>query len=59
MRNLDHHISFEKWRELTARDIFVNEEEKPKTLAKLYEMFGDDYEEEEAPSLKSRITHRG
>ncbi len=49
IREQENHISFEKWSELMARDIYFYEDEKPKSLSKLYEMFGDEFDEE-APS---------
>lgn len=51
-REQENHISYEKWSELMARDIYFYEDEKPKSLGKLYEMFGDEFDEEEPSSLK-------
>jgi len=51
MTNQENQISYEKWTELTAREIFY-EDEKPKSLSKLYDMFGDDFETEESPGSK-------
>ncbi|MCX8116502.1 MAG: hypothetical protein N3G78_01055 [Desulfobacterota bacterium] len=48
MKDFDNHISFERWSEMMARDIYVYEEDKPRSLAKLFEMFGDDFEEDES-----------
>jgi hypothetical protein len=53
-RNQENQISYEKWAELTARDIFLYEDEKPKSLSKLYDMFGDDFENEELSGSKSK-----
>ena len=50
----ENHISFEKWAELTAKDIFFYEDEKPKSLTKLYDMYGDEFDEEEFPRPKSK-----
>ncbi len=42
-----NHITYEEWKELTAKDIFFFEaDDKPKSLSKLYDLFGDDFEEE-------------
>lgn len=49
--NQENQISYEKWAELTAREIFY-EDEKPKSLSKLYDMFGEDFETEESPGYK-------
>jgi len=52
IRDQENHISYEKWAELTAKDIFICEDEKPKSLARLYDMFGGEYDEEELSSSK-------
>jgi len=48
-------ISYEQWRELTAKDIFFYyEEDKPKDFSKLYDLFGDEFEEDEHPRSESQ-----
>jgi len=54
IRDQENHISFEKWAELTTKDIFVYEDEKPKSLNKLYDMYGDEFDEEELFHSKSK-----
>ncbi len=54
IREQENHISFEKWSELMARDIYFYEDEKPKSLSKLYEMFGDEFDEETPSSSRSK-----
>jgi hypothetical protein len=54
IRDQENHINFEKWAELTAKDIFIYEDEKPKSLSKLYDMFGDEFDEEESTRSKSK-----
>ncbi len=50
----ENHISYEKWSELTSKDIFLYEEEKPKSHRRLYDMYGDDFEDEELSDSKSK-----
>jgi hypothetical protein len=40
-------ITFEKWKEDMSREIFLLDEERPNILSKLYDIFGDDFEDEE------------
>ncbi len=54
IKDQENHIDYEKWGELMSKDIFLYEEEKPKSLSKLYDMFGDDYEDEELSGSKSK-----
>lgn len=54
MRNQENQISYEKWTELTARDIFIYEDETPKSLSRLYDMFGDDSEMDESSGPKTK-----
>lgn len=54
IRDQENHISYEKWSELTAKEIFNYEDEKPKSLSRLYDMFGDEFDEEESPRSKSK-----
>jgi hypothetical protein len=58
IRDQENHISYEKWAELTTKDIFIYEDEKPKSLSKLYYMYGDDFDGEEPPPSKSKIERR-
>lgn len=54
-RDQANHISFEQWKELTAKDIFFfYEDDKPKSLSKLYDLFGDEFDEEEHPHPKPK-----
>lgn len=39
-------LTLEKWKELVSRDMFLFEEEKPKSVSRLYEMYGEDLDEE-------------
>jgi len=50
----ENHITFEKWTELTTKAIFFYEEEKPKSHNKLYDMYGDESDEEESSHSKSK-----
>lgn len=52
LREQENHISYEKWSESMSRDIFFADNEKPKTLSKLYDMYGEDFDEEESPSSR-------
>lgn len=54
IRDLENHISYEKWSELTAKEIFSYEEEKPKSHDKLYYMYGDDFDDEEWSDSKAK-----
>ncbi|MBS3917506.1 MAG: hypothetical protein KG012_01330 [Deltaproteobacteria bacterium] len=54
IRDQENHISYEKWSELTGKEIFSYEEEKPKSLDKLYYMYGDDIEDEELSGSQSK-----
>jgi len=54
IREQENHITFEKWAELTTKDIFFYEEEKPKSYNKLYDMYGDEFDEEEFSLSKSK-----
>jgi len=54
IREQENHISYEKWSESMSRDIFFADDEKPKTLSKLYDMYGEDFYEEESPSSRSK-----
>ncbi len=46
------YISFEKWNEMMSKNTFIFEEEKPKLFDKLFEMYGDDLEEEDEKGKK-------
>lgn len=54
IRGQENHISYGKWAESMSRDIFFADDEKPKTLSKLYDMYGDDFEDEELSDSKSK-----
>ena len=54
IRDQENHINYEKWSESMSRDIFFVDDEKPKTLSKLYDMYGDDFEDEELSDSKSK-----
>jgi len=54
LRDQENHISYDKWSELTSKDIFLCEDEKPKFHSKLYDMYGDDFEDEEFSDSKSK-----
>jgi hypothetical protein len=54
IREQENHISYEKWTELTAKDIFIYEDEKPKSPARFYDMYGDEFDEEESYSSRSK-----
>ncbi|OGQ00233.1 MAG: hypothetical protein A2026_14580 [Deltaproteobacteria bacterium RBG_19FT_COMBO_46_12] len=54
IRDQENHINYEKWSESMSRDIFFADDEKPKTLSKLYDMYGEDFDEEESPSSRSK-----
>lgn len=54
IRDQENHISYDKWSESMSRDIFFADDEKPKTLSKLYDMYGDDFEDEELSDSKSK-----
>jgi hypothetical protein len=54
IRDQENHINYEKWSESMSRDIFFADDEKPKTLSKLYDMYGDDFEDEELSDSKSK-----
>jgi hypothetical protein len=46
----DKLMTFEKWKEYISRETFLLNEERPNILSKLYEIFGDDFEDEELTS---------
>ncbi len=54
IRDQENHISYEKWAELTAKDIFFYEDEKPKSFGRFYDMFGDEFDEEESSSKSKK-----
>jgi len=54
IRDQENHISYDKWSELTSKDIFLYEDEKPKSHSRLYDMYGDDFENEELSDSKSK-----
>lgn len=58
MRDQENTISYEKWAELTAKDIFLYEDEKPKTPRRFHEMFCEDIEDEEFTGPKSKRQQR-
>jgi len=40
-------ISYEKWAELTSKEIFLYEDDKPKSINRFYDMYGDDFDDED------------
>jgi hypothetical protein len=54
IRDQENHINYEKWSELTSKDIFLYEDEKPKSQSRLYYMYGDDFGDEELSDSKSK-----
>ncbi len=58
IRDQENHISFEKWAELTARDMFIYDDEKPKSLSRFYDMYGDEFDEEEPSISQSKKVKR-
>ncbi len=49
-------ITFEKWKEAMSKEIFLYNEDRNNILKRLYEMFCDDYDEEEPPTPKKNKT---
>ncbi len=47
-------MTYEKWAEAMSKEIFIQKEEKANVLNKLYDKFGDDFEEEESLRSQSR-----
>jgi len=54
IRDQENHISYERWSELTSKDIFLYEDEKPKSHGRFYDMYGDDFDDEELSDFKSK-----
>jgi len=40
-------ISYEKWAELTSKEIFLYEDDKPKSINRFCDMYGDDFDDED------------
>ena len=47
-------ITYEKWTEAMSKEIFIQKEERSSVFNKLYDKFGDDFEEEESRGSRSR-----
>lgn len=47
-------ITFDKWKEAMSKEIFLYNEDRNNILKRLYEMFCDDYDEEESPTPKKK-----
>ena len=47
-------MTYEKWTESMSEEIFLQTEERSNVLNKLYDKFGDDFEEEESLGSRSR-----
>lgn len=52
--NEEKYISFEKWTEMMARQTFIFEEEKNRHFDKLFEMYGDEFDEDDSESEKHK-----
>lgn len=50
----EKYISFEKWTEMMARYTSIFEEEKSRRFDKLFEMYGDDFGEEDQETRKHK-----
>jgi len=46
------YITFEKWKEMMSKNTCIFEEEKPKLFDKLFEMYGEDFEEDDEKGRK-------
>jgi len=57
IRDQENHINYEKWSELRSKDIFLCEDEKPKSHGRLYDMYCDDFDDEELSDSKSRTVN--
>jgi hypothetical protein len=62
LREPEDHISYERWSELTSRDVFFFSDEnteKQQVSNKLYEMYGEDINEEDpVPSPSKKDNYR-
>lgn len=56
--NEEKYISFEKWTEMMARHTFIFEEEKTRHFDKLFEMYGDDFDEEDQEAEKHKYKEK-
>lgn len=50
----ENSMTYEKWKEAMSKEIFLQKEEGSNVLHKLYDKFGDDFEEEESLGFRSR-----
>lgn len=58
LENEEKYISFEKWKEMMARQTFLYEEEKSRHSDKLFEMYGDDFDEEDQERDKKEVKRK-
>ncbi len=54
LQNRENSITYEKWKEAMSKEIFLQKEERSSVFNKLYDKFGDDFEEEESRGSRSR-----
>jgi len=54
LKSLENSMTYEKWTESMSKEIFLQTEERASVLNKLYDKFGDDFEEEESRGARSR-----
>ena len=54
LKSLENSMTYEKWTESMSEEIFLQTEERSNVLNKLYDKFGDDFEEEESRGSRSR-----
>ena len=54
LQNRENSLTYEKWTEAMSKEIFLQKEERSSVLNKLYDKFGDDFEEEESRGSRSR-----
>ncbi|MDI7259076.1 MAG: hypothetical protein QME90_04035 [Thermodesulfobacteriota bacterium] len=54
VRDQERVISFDKWKESMSKDIFLLDDDKPKSISRLYDMFGDDFDEEDPSASRSK-----
>ena len=54
VRDQEKAISFDKWKELMSKDIFLLDDDKPRSISRIYDMFGDNFDEEESSASRSK-----
>lgn len=54
VRDQEKAISLDKWKELMSKDIFLLDDDKPRSISRIYDMFGDDFDEEESSASRSK-----